>query len=389
MLKHHKKAAAASVLCLSLLLSACGNNTNNADTPLDKVQVDMNGATAAPSASFSTPFSVDRNVSRVIEEGSGEAIQDGDNILVEITQFNGTDGSSKDAQGREQTTYASAPFNITVNEQLKEEDPEAYETVKKLKVGGSFMMSSNRDPRVQPSPGAPAKTVSPGTPTNVQVITVKQKINNLVSGKAEAEDPKLPKFTLDEKSGKAEIKLPEDKGEEPKELVSKDLIVGSGEKVKETDNVYARYMGVRWSDGKEFENHYNADSAQPVVGFPLQQVIQGWQKGLVGKTVGSRVELIIPANLAYGEQAPENTKGALVFVIDIIDAKTNHSAVKAKEQTDALKKQAAEKAASASANPSGGAAPSQTPAPSSDGSASASASPAATEQKPSESASTK
>ncbi len=78
-----------------------------------------------------------------------------------------------------------------------------------------------------------------------------------------------------------------------------------------------------------------------------------------------------------------------MFVIDIIDAKTNHSAVKAKEQTDALKKQAAEKAASASANPSGGAAPSQTPAPSGDGSASASASPAATEQKPSESASTK
>ena len=87
MLKHHKKAAAASVLCLSLLLSACGNNTNNADNPLDKVQVDMNGATAAPSASFSTPFSVDRNVSRVIEEGSGEAIQDGDNILVEISSM--------------------------------------------------------------------------------------------------------------------------------------------------------------------------------------------------------------------------------------------------------------------------------------------------------------
>ena len=47
-----------------------------------------------------------------------------------------------------------------------------------------------------------------------------------------------------------------------------------------------------------------------------------------------------------------------MFVIDIIDAKTNHSAVKAKEQTDALKKQAAEKAASVSANLSGGAAPS-------------------------------
>jgi peptidylprolyl isomerase len=48
---------------------------------------------------------------------------------------------------------------------------------------------------------------------------------------------------------------------------------------------------------------------------PLSQLIKGWQEGLVGKTVGSRVLLSIPADLAYGAD-----KGDLVFVVDILGA---------------------------------------------------------------------
>ena len=109
-------------------------------------------------------------------------------------------------------------------------------------------------------------------------------------------------------------------------------------------------------------------------------------KGLTGKTVGSRVELVIPTDLAYRNQGPSEAQGPLVFVVDILGAANDPSAAQKKQQAEEYKKQL-EKAASASANPSGGAAPSQTPAPSGDGSGSAS--PAATEQKPSESASTK
>ena len=64
MLKHHKKAAAASVLCLSLLLSACGNNDKG---NLDKVQFDLKNATAEPSASFEQPFAATADVSRTLE----------------------------------------------------------------------------------------------------------------------------------------------------------------------------------------------------------------------------------------------------------------------------------------------------------------------------------
>ena len=45
----------------------------------------------------------------------------------------------------------------------------------------------------------------------------------------------------------------------------------------------------------------------------------GWDMGLLSKTVGSRVQLDIPANLAYGEN-PEAGRpaGALRFVVDIL-----------------------------------------------------------------------
>jgi FKBP-type peptidyl-prolyl cis-trans isomerase len=53
-------------------------------------------------------------------------------------------------------------------------------------------------------------------------------------------------------------------------------------------------------------------------------VIQGWDKGVVGQNVGSRIELEIPAAQAYGAQPPQGSgipaNASLVFVVDILDA---------------------------------------------------------------------
>jgi peptidylprolyl isomerase len=50
-------------------------------------------------------------------------------------------------------------------------------------------------------------------------------------------------------------------------------------------------------------------------------VIPGWDQGLVGIKVGSRVQLDIPPDLAYGAN-PEggNPAGALRFVVDVLAA---------------------------------------------------------------------
>ena len=44
-------------------------------------------------------------------------------------------------------------------------------------------------------------------------------------------------------------------------------------------------------------------------------------KGLAGKTVGSRVLLVIPKDRAYGDAGQGEAKGDLVFVVDILGAK--------------------------------------------------------------------
>lgn len=51
-------------------------------------------------------------------------------------------------------------------------------------------------------------------------------------------------------------------------------------------------------------------------------VIQGWDKGLEGQKVGSRVELVIPPDLGYGAQGQGDIKpnATLVFVVDILKA---------------------------------------------------------------------
>ena len=61
---------------------------------------------------------------------------------------------------------------------------------------------------------------------------------------------------------------------------------------------------------------------------PAQRFIEvsreGWDKGVVGQNVGSRIELVIPASLAYKDQPPAGSNippnASLVFVIDILDA---------------------------------------------------------------------
>ncbi len=53
-----------------------------------------------------------------------------------------------------------------------------------------------------------------------------------------------------------------------------------------------------------------------------QQVITGWDTGLVGQTVGSQVLLVVPPDQGYGASGTTGIKGTdtIVFVVDILDA---------------------------------------------------------------------
>lgn len=109
----------------------------------------------------------------------------------------------------------------------------------------------------------------------------------------------------------------------PKTLQVKTLIQGNGPVVKKGQFVVVQYTGEIWRTKGTFDSSYSR--ATPA-GFPIgvSKVIPGWDKGLVGQKVGSRVLLVIPSADGYGTsgnaQAGINATDTLVFVVDIISA---------------------------------------------------------------------
>jgi FKBP-type peptidyl-prolyl cis-trans isomerase len=111
----------------------------------------------------------------------------------------------------------------------------------------------------------------------------------------------------------------------PSALVTKTLVKGSGPKVVKGQFVIAQYTGSIWRTKKVFDSSWTSGSPFGfVIGANPEQVIPGWDAGLAGQTVGSRVMLVIPPKDAYGSagqsQAGITGKDTLVFVVDIIDA---------------------------------------------------------------------
>jgi peptidylprolyl isomerase len=134
----------------------------------------------------------------------------------------------------------------------------------------------------------------------------------------QAEQPKAPDSGIDT-STKPKITVP--KGDPPSGLEIKDLKVGDGPVARTGNNVTVQYVGVSYSNGKQFDASW--DTGQPFT-FPLGggQVIPGWDQGVVGMQVGGRRRLIIPPELGYGEAGyPPDIKPneTLIFVIDLLE----------------------------------------------------------------------
>ena len=94
---------------------------------------------------------------------------------------------------------------------------------------------------------------------------------------------------------------------------------GTGPAAATGDTVVVDYVGVRSSDGEEFDNSYDRGEPFPVV-LGSGGVIQGWEQGLVGAQTGAQIQLDIPADLAYGAEARGDVIGeneALTFVVDV------------------------------------------------------------------------
>ncbi len=102
-------------------------------------------------------------------------------------------------------------------------------------------------------------------------------------------------------------------------LQYKELKKGTGAHPKPTDQVVAHYVGTL-IDGTEFDS--SRKRGEPAT-LPLDSVIQGWQEAIPLMTVGSRWQIVIPPELAYGPKGagPIGPNSTLIFDIELIEIK--------------------------------------------------------------------
>ncbi|MFZ3265849.1 MAG: FKBP-type peptidyl-prolyl cis-trans isomerase [Terriglobales bacterium] len=117
----------------------------------------------------------------------------------------------------------------------------------------------------------------------------------------------------------------------PSGLQYKILKEGAGPKPTATDTVECNYRGTLL-DGTEFDSSYKR--GQPAT-FPVSGVIKGWTEALQLMPLGSKWQLFIPSDLAYGPRgagAEIGPDATLIFEVELISIKDKNKEQEKKDQ---------------------------------------------------------
>ena len=316
----HRFIYSAALAAAALSLAACtpaaivdpSNATSaptasaDAYTPIDGVEpnaalADMNwidnGADAAPGVEFTSPINFTVSGGRLVADGDGVALTDGQALVLDVVEFSGTDGTVVSS------TYSDgvgAPASLDA----ATFDPVLYDILTTAHVGAELLYAV-------PDQGTGASVVAFVVASATDVLT-------RAEGVAVPAVPGLPTVTLDA-DGMPSVSM--DGATKPTALVAQDLITGSGPVVTEGQALTVHYTGWLW-DGTQFDSSWDRGATSSFT-IATGALIDGWVQGLVGKTVGSQVLLVIPPELAYGDTGSGDTIPAgstLVFVVDILAA---------------------------------------------------------------------
>lgn len=296
--------------------SASAASSAPAGTPAAVEDLKVTGkAGQKPKVTFPPGTPPATSVAKTVAKGDGDAVKAGDNVVVNLTAFN-WDGQANAMVG---STYdEGSPQVLKVSDTLPKVINTAFQ---QAKVGDRFYAVVAVD-SLTPQQLEQAKAQGTDKTATLYVVDV------VDTAKAKAASGKEVKagvkgVTLENPGGDAAPKLSTKTDEKaPTELVAKTVIEGKGPKVKSGQAVLVHYTGKIWGTDKEFDSSWNrGDPTMFQIG--TGKVIKGWDQGLVGVPVGSRVLLVIPPKLGYGEQGQGDViKGTdtLVFVVDVLQA---------------------------------------------------------------------
>lgn len=244
----------------------------------------------------------------VLAEGDGEALETGDMLVADFK------GQPWDAEGDDDgvdSTFGAAPLLKPLG---KGQVPPGWEAkLPGVKVGSRVMLVE-----------AAAESSAASGRTYVFVIDVLGAVDPNGGAVGEAVTPAgkdLPKVTGEDDP---KVEIPD--ASPPEDLVSEVLLRGDGPEVEVDQLAVVQYTGVLWRNGEQFDSSWDREGGPSPLSFTVGKpgIITGWNEGLVGRTVGSRVLLVVPPEKGYGAsgQPAAGIKGddTMVFVVDILGA---------------------------------------------------------------------
>jgi peptidylprolyl isomerase len=294
-----------------VFLSACGSDKAEVKaSALDSVVV--GGTAKAPTLTLNTkPLVVKTTTTKVLTEGNGTKLTKANAIMFNYVLVNGKDGKKVESsydQGKQ-----TAGMDLSSPSLL----PGLGKGLTGQKIGSRLLVA------IPPADafGAQGNAQAGFGPTDTVLflIDLVSASTPLASATGAAVPPKagLPTATV---SGAKAAVITVPKTAAPAKLVVQPLIKGAGPVVKAGQQIKVNYTGVLWKNGKKFDASADHGSS-----FDFQigagKVITGWDKGLVGQTVGSRVLLVVPPAEGYGAKGSPpliGPKDTLVFVVDIL-----------------------------------------------------------------------
>ena len=330
-------AAALTSLVLVPALAACSSDgtasgsattaastdapTNPAHTPantpenlkvLDGITVTGDDPAVTPKVAIATPpVNVTATTVKTLKEGTGDESTEGNKVTVRQALFLGKDGKQLQSDFESRDTPS---FILQGTDTI----PGLITALTGVKVGQRVLFAIPPAEAFGPNGRAEAGIGPTDDLVVVADILAVGKVLKQAEGAAVAPVAGQPTVTFDATNGPT-IAVP--KTAAPTALVSQNLIDGNGPEVKSGQTITVHYTGAVWTDGSVFDSSWTRKSPA-TFGIGTGNVIPGWDKGLVGKKVGSRVLLVVPPADGYGDQAqakiPANS--TLVFVVDILDA---------------------------------------------------------------------
>ncbi|GIM96766.1 FKBP-type peptidyl-prolyl cis-trans isomerase [Paractinoplanes toevensis] len=167
-----------------------------------------------------------------------------------------------------------------------------------------FVVRNNDDNDKTPVAGsAPAASQPAAAPTEAAAPTAEAPTAPAQPSAADVNTPAALSKEPDVKAGKGKLT----------KLAVTVLVPGTGPAVAKGQTVTANYKLISYSTGEVLDSSWSR--GEPfTTQIGVGAVIQGWDQGVLGQKVGSRVQLDVPEALAYPG------KGDLRFVVDILAA---------------------------------------------------------------------